>query len=329
MKVSVIVPVYNTLQYLTKAVESVLNQTWKNMEVFLIDDGSTDGSGACLDRFAEADRRVIVIHQPNGGQGKARNVALDRATGDCFLFLDSDDFLDPDCVERLCVLMNVYNADIAVCGFRYEDAGGRALGVSGRQKEGVRTFSGLDAARLVLYQNELDSMPWAKLYKACVWRNVRFPEDRMYEDLATAYLAFLNADWVAYDATPRMTNCLRPNSDLRMPFCERKMMMLTTAAEIAAYADKRFPALQKAARCRAVAAGFFLYLQMEKNRCPAEKERCIKIIRKYRRGVVADAAARRKTRIGALLSYFGMGVVRIVYDIAVLLFIDRRITSSE
>ena len=102
MKVSLIVPVYNTLEYLPTAVWSILNQTWKDMEIILIDDGSTDGSGACLDQFGERNERVVVMHQPNGGQGLARNRALDRATGECILFLDSDDFLDPDCVEKLC-----------------------------------------------------------------------------------------------------------------------------------------------------------------------------------------------------------------------------------
>ena len=243
----------------------------------------------------------------------ARNLALDRAAGDCILFLDSDDFLDPDCVEKLCALIQAHDADIAACGFRFVDAECRAVRPRGRQKGGVRIDSGVDAARMVLYQKELDAMPWAKLYRASVWRNVRFAEDRLYEDLATTYLAFLNAKKAVYDAMPRMTCCLRENSDLRMAFCARKMMMLTTATEIVAYAEKICPALLRAARCRAVAAGFFLYLQMEREHDPAEKERCLKVIRKYRKDVMFDRSARRKTRIAALLSFIGMGAVRMIY----------------
>lgn len=115
--VSVVIPVYNTKRYLEECVRSIMNQTYRNIEILLIDDGSTDGSAALCDYFAEEDSRIRVMHKPNGGLSSTRNIGIDLATGDYLLFVDSDDWLDPEAIE---VLVNYARQnDVQIVRFNY------------------------------------------------------------------------------------------------------------------------------------------------------------------------------------------------------------------
>ena len=120
--ISVIVPVYNTEKYLEKCVMSILNQTYKNLEIILIDDGSTDNSPQICDSLAEKDNRITVIHQPNGGVSSARNTGLDNTHGDYIMFVDSDDYIAPNMIEFLSE--NIGDTDIAMCGYNSVDENG-------------------------------------------------------------------------------------------------------------------------------------------------------------------------------------------------------------
>lgn len=116
--ISVIVPVYNVERYLRRCVDSILHQTYRNLEVLLVDDGSTDASGAICDEYAAQEERVTAVHQKNGGLSAARNTGLERAQGTYLCFVDSDDFLDSRMLETLCRDLQEQDADVAVVGFR-------------------------------------------------------------------------------------------------------------------------------------------------------------------------------------------------------------------
>lgn len=119
---SIIVPVYNVKSYLKKCVESIINQTYTNLQIILVDDGSTDGSQDICDEFAQRDSRIVVIHKENGGQSTARNVGMDRAKGVYIAFVDSDDWLEPNMYEALISQLEKHEADIVACSF-YECKG--------------------------------------------------------------------------------------------------------------------------------------------------------------------------------------------------------------
>ena len=115
-KISVIVPVYNVEQYLERCVDSIINQTYKNLEIILVNDGSTDNSGQLCDKLAKKDNRIRVIHKENGGLSDARNVGIDEAKSDLIGFIDSDDYIDEDMYELLINNMKNANADLSMCG---------------------------------------------------------------------------------------------------------------------------------------------------------------------------------------------------------------------
>ena len=184
--VSVIVPVYNVLPYLREALDSVINQTYKNLEILVVDDGSTDGSGAVCDEYL-SDPRVIVIHQENRGLSGARNTALDRMTGEYVAFLDSDDAFMPEMIERMVAAVIQSEASTAVCGF-IACCTEKCMNTPGiRKTESVR----FDEQKKISKENVLNLLiagrlswtVWNKLYKVSIWKEIRFPEGSNYEDM--------------------------------------------------------------------------------------------------------------------------------------------------
>lgn len=311
-KISVIIPVYNVERYVARCLVSVLGQTYTNIEVIIVDDGSTDGSGEIVDRYAQRDSRVRLIRQANAGLGRARNVAFPFCTGEYIAFVDSDDYLDADCLAFLYKTLRAHHADIAVCGYRYEQADGRILPPQ-KPFEKAKVLSGLEAAKGALYWNHFGVAPWAKLYAASLWADKRFAEDVPHEDLAVTYRVYLQADRVAYVNMPKMTYFLRQDSMLRRPFDVSKMSVIDISEAILRYAAEREPALVSAATSRMVASCFFVLLQMPGDLYRKEKERLWGILCKYRGHVARDRESRRKTRVAALLSYAGFPAVQAVF----------------
>ena len=183
--ISLIVPVYNTAPYLRACLESVLAQTYAALEILVTDDGSTDGSGAICDEYALRDGRIRVFHTENRGLSAARNYALDRATGELIAFLDSDDLMEPDALEKLEAVMRAYEADIAVCGILsfWKD---RSY-TSATNDEVPTVFEGDALSEQAASMDRLHLGAWNKLYRAALFCGVRFPEGKTYEDVATIY----------------------------------------------------------------------------------------------------------------------------------------------
>jgi glycosyltransferase involved in cell wall biosynthesis len=187
--VSVIIPIYNTERYLDRCVRSVTAQTWSALEILLVDDGSTDGSAAMCDRLAEADRRIRVIHEPNGGLSDARNAGIEAATGRRLLFVDSDDFIAPDMVEKLVNAAEEQDAEMSVCNFLHVDEDGHPLPKENRimpiQDE---VLSGEEALA-----RTFDDLGWYfipacnKLHARELFSSVRFPKGKLHEDEFTAH----------------------------------------------------------------------------------------------------------------------------------------------
>ncbi len=173
--ISVIVPVYNVKAYLRKCLDSITNQTYKDLEILVVDDGSTDGCGRICDEYAERDSRVKVFHTENRGLSSARNLGLDEAKGEWVGFVDSDDWIEPDMYEE--ALDGIEDADI-LCFQRTEG-----------------TYSGLEALYKFI-NNEISAFIWKKLYRKELFEEISFPDGRISEDRATIYLLLHKAKTV-------------------------------------------------------------------------------------------------------------------------------------
>lgn len=195
-KISIVVPVYNSAQYLPILADSLILQTYKNKEIILVDDGSEDESGRICDEYAEKYEFVKAYHIPNSGVQNARNIGLMKATGDYIAFVDSDDALDLDCYEILINELENNNSDIAACGFKNEFSDNmHIISLHNRIPEGI-VIKGRDECLKTIGGKPVDSARyvWNKVFKREILDGVRFrPEIAVCDDLFFTYEAVYNA----------------------------------------------------------------------------------------------------------------------------------------
>lgn len=178
--ISVIVPVYKVEHYLRECVDSLLTQTFSDIEIILVDDGSPDGCGAICDEYAQKDARIRVIHQENGGLSRARNAGVALARGDYLCFVDSDDYVDSAYCETLYDLINNSDCDFSVCGVcRFEDGKKPETAlVKGKNN----TIANVDFLRMQL-EKKSEFGVWNKLYRRAIFDRIRFTEGKIHEDV--------------------------------------------------------------------------------------------------------------------------------------------------
>lgn len=258
-KISVIIPVYNTEEYLEKCLDSVLNQSYENLEILIVDDGSTDSSGMICDEYAQKDCRIKVIHKTNGGQGTARNAALDIASGDYIAFVDSDDWIEKDMYMTLYTNAVKYQADISTCR---NDTGD----LSPTEKCYVFAQPGLMEEHLLGHCGTGQS-PCDKLYVRRLFRDIRFPETRAYEDAATLYKVFALCQRLVHQDTVMYHYYRRENSTMTQPFSTIKYQLIDVYRDMLDFYSEKYP--QYAIRVKTKLLGSIQYCIGEtlKNGC--------------------------------------------------------------
>jgi glycosyltransferase involved in cell wall biosynthesis len=191
-RISVVVPVYNTQEYFARCFQSLTAQTYPDLEIILVNDGSTDDSGNLCDEAAQIDQRVRVIHQGNRGLSAARNVGLDHSQCDYVTFLDSDDWLDPDCLRILADEILGNNADVSMCRLARVHGEDDAVPVTGPW---VQSFMRIDGLMYIDRNlSGLMAVSCGKLFKKALFSGIRFPEGRYHEDEFTTYRLLYEAE---------------------------------------------------------------------------------------------------------------------------------------
>lgn len=244
--ISVIVPVYNVEQYLNRCVESIVNQTYRNIEIILVDDGSPDNCPAMCDAWSKKDHRVKVIHKKNGGLSDARNAGMTIATGELMGFVDSDDWIAPEMYQRLYENMRQNDSDISACGVQMvweDETEPRML-----TKSGSYVLNTEDAMRAIIQESWLKQPVWYKLYKAELIRDISFPVGKYHEDVFWSYQAVARARQVSvfdiscYHYRQRSGSIMSDSYSLkRLDALEAKCLRLTLVRN-------SFPALEELAR---------------------------------------------------------------------------------
>lgn len=196
--ISVIIPVYNVEKYLEKCVNSVVNQTYRKLEIILVDDGSTDASGKMCDKYAQMDSRIVVIHKKNGGLSSARNAGMEIATGQYIGFVDSDDYVDLEMYYELHQKCVQYNLDVVAARFVENYRGkDKAMTTTGE----FNIITGREMLEINLLGHEkylVTNSVWDRLYKTELIKELRFPEGKRYEDICYSTHLFLKADKCGY-----------------------------------------------------------------------------------------------------------------------------------
>lgn len=238
--VSIIIPVYNVEKYLHKCVDSVLGQTYTNIEVYLIDDGSTDSSGGICDEYLKKDNRIKVIHKENGGQGSARNMALDVCKGEYIAFVDSDDYIKSDMIEIMVSEMLKTSSELAICGIAV-DTGIRFVENSGYTEERVlETYS---LMKDYVSTPNIHTGPCNKVYCKKLFDSIRFPNFRAHEDAFIMHKILGQCSRAVHVGKCLYVQFIRDGSTEQSAFSEKKLKLLDCADDLADYYKNNFPDL--------------------------------------------------------------------------------------
>ena len=194
--ISVVVPVYNTEKYIAKCIDSIMNQTYPNLEIIIVDDGSTDKSGCIADSISKTDSRIKVIHKTNGGLSSARNCGIDQAKGTYIGFVDSDDWIEKDMYLKLYEAISFFQCKMAVCG-RYDIYENRGLKKIGLCPHGYKKITGEECVGKILIWGGMDSSACDKLFETSLFTEFKFPEGKISEDVAIMYQVALKSREIA------------------------------------------------------------------------------------------------------------------------------------
>ena len=209
--VSIIVPIYNVEECLEKCVRSIIEQTYKNIEIILVDDGSTDNCGVICDNYKKIDNRIVVVHKRNEGLSSARNKGLDIAKGKYISFVDSDDYIEPKMIEELMQNMSEYKSDIAICNFYCIKNGIKLV----KRKYIKKSFSIEGRKKYENIQGKysyVTLVAWNKLYKREIFDTIRYPKGRIYEDSYVLCDILEKAQRISYILKPLYNYVYRSNS---------------------------------------------------------------------------------------------------------------------
>lgn len=238
--ISVIVPVYNVEEYIRECLNSIINQTYKKLEIILIDDGSTDKSGEICEEYMAKDNRIKVIHQGNAGLSDARNAGIEIATGNYIQFIDSDDYIDEDMLETLYNLIIENDADIAMCSNYILKDGIKSCECSNKKY----IYDRKEALKEILIDETIRSYSWNKLAKKELFNEIRFPSKRVFEDVLTTPKLFEKSNKVVFLDTPKYYYRQRKGSILNKQTKQLRLQYINAAMEINQFIKEKESSLE-------------------------------------------------------------------------------------
>ncbi len=311
--ISVIVPVYNRESVLNKCIDSVLNQTYKNIQLILIDDGSTDNSQSVCQDYADKDSRVLVVHQSNRGPAVARNTGLDASKGKYIMFVDSDDCLHQKCIEIMYNAIKQFNVSIAVCEYGEQNH-------IFRQYPNVRVnLKNLKAVmKNGLSDKENTLYCWAKLWSWELIRNIRFKPLSFCEDVLFSLTAYLNCKTpIAYVVDEPLYYYFKNDNSITKNLSNEDLAdSLKVIDYILQATDKLTEDIRKLAINYCISMAFFAYLQAQNGVSgDVVQTRALNVILKYRNMALCNSYSSLKVKVACLLSYFSMDIVSMTYSL--------------
>ena len=312
-KISVIIPVYNVEKYLKQCLESILEQTYKNLEIILIDDGTKDSSGVICDDYAKKDNRIKVIHQKNMGLSGARNTGLKNSTGNLITFVDSDDFIDNKMFETMLLSIKENDADIVECGTIFCDENGNYI--KDNTLNEVKIYKNEYQIKELLMNKDITTTSWGKLYKKKLFINFEFPMGKYHEDAFTTYkllhlskkTIILNRGFYHY----RQVNGSIMNSN----FSLKHLDAIEAAIERSKFIEKYYPKYKRYDYANIVYSCCKVYERIILSNFYDKKiiKNLQKLIRKYLIYFLIYSKSKKYTKVFSVVCFFNMNVCKKIY----------------
>ncbi len=258
--ISIIIPVYNVEKYLDRCISSVLDQTYQNLQIILVDDGSTDNCSELCEKYKILDARVRVIHKSNSGAADARNMGLQIADGEYIGFVDADDYIAKDMYECLYETLKKSECDIACCGRvnRFEDNVKLKPQVDYVKKH-VTILNNKEAMKALILFDGIDFSPCDKLFSIRVLKNIGFPSGRSCEDIPVIYKAFKQSNRIVHIGGAKYNYCHRKNSSSGKAFYPQRMDYFYFIRDVYADIMVNYPLLRKEAEVMMYRALIFMW----------------------------------------------------------------------
>lgn len=313
MSIAVIIPVYNMKNRLRQCVESLIRQTIDNYKIYLIDDGSTDGSGQICDELqSEFDSKVVVLHKVNGGVSDARNFGIVNSESDLITFVDPDDYVSKFYLENLYVALTSAEADITCCRFveqpEYENL---KIEEDTLDLKEIDKYSSDEALKILLYQRGIDFAVWGKLFRRELFENIKFPIGKRYEDVPVTLRLFAKSNCVVIYDSQDYIYWQRTEGMMNSSFNDTKLDIVEMMEDMLVFIKVERPQLIRAAKCRYFAGLSNVYFQIPKDH--EAKKKIWRILKSIRKEVSCNKEASHKVRLGALLSYLGSQPMEVIY----------------
>ncbi|MCC8050304.1 MAG: glycosyltransferase [Clostridiales bacterium] len=299
--VSIIVPVYGVENYLDVCVKSIIDQSYHNIEIILVDDGSKDNCPAMCDKWARKDSRIKVIHKENGGLSDARNVGTNEAKGAYITYVDSDDVIHKEYVEYLYGLIKKYKADISIC--RLKDC--IDVPESEDEKKEEFVYSNVQSIEKMLYQIEFTNSASGKLYSMKFAELLQFPIGKYHEDLMTIYKVLYEAEIIAYGQRELYYYMHHPGSISHSDIFSRSYADLLEAIDgIEDFVEKKCPEIVSSVYSRKFSC-YSQVLEVVEESDSDISDMLWNWIKEHRTQIVKNSNVRKKNRMAAALTYFG------------------------
>ena len=234
--ISVIIPIYNVEKYLAECIESVINQTFSDLEIILVNDGSTDNCREICENYKRKDSRIKLIHKINGGISSARNAGIDIANGDYYTFIDSDDYIMPDMIEQLFYISKSTDADISICCI----ANNKDEFDKGINKD-IEILTKEETLKCILTEKKILTSACGKLYKSELFNVVRYPDGKIYEDLGTTYKLVELSEKIAFVNVKKYYYRTNNESITKSSFSNRQMEYYIIAEELQKFVKQKYP----------------------------------------------------------------------------------------
>lgn len=258
--ISVIVPIFGVEPFLDECVLSLLRQTYEDLEIILVDDGSPDCCDKICDHYAALDPRVRVIHKESSGPSDARNAGLEAANGEYIGFVDSDDYISSDMFETLHSLLVNNNSDISICGHVKTSHRGKPRLYLPRKK--VRIMESEEALSKMLQLGLYESFVWNKLFKRELFDTIRFPSGHLYEDLYTTYKLIDKADRIAYSKEVKYFYRQRIGSLLHTVYSSKYYDYVQASLDVREFIESKYPKILKTASIAYYRAKVFTFCRL-------------------------------------------------------------------
>lgn len=278
--ISVIVPIYNVEKYLQRCVDSIINQTYRNLEIILVDDGSPDNCPKMCDDYAKIDNRIKVVHKENGGLSDARNAGMKVAAGEYVSFIDSDDYISLDFYKTLLQAIIDNDSDIVECGVVKFYENGKFDEYSDDQM--IKNFNTVDGLEGLINENSFHQYVWNKLYKTNIALDIPYAVGKLNEDEFWTYQIFGKAKKVTRINKTMYYYFQRGSSIMGNGYNIRRLDALEGKMNRQAYIEKNFPTLATKAKVDLYGSCMFAYQSVLKFMSGKDKKKAIKIIKDYK-----------------------------------------------